>query len=247
MAPPETWVRVAIFTVLKLYTEMKVTYYGHACLKVEIGGKSILFDPFITPNELASDIDVDSIECDYILVSHGHEDHVADVESIAKRTGATVVSNYEIVTWFGGKGIENGHPMNHGGTWNFDFGSVKYVNAVHSSTLPDGSNGGNPGGFVLSSKEGSFYYAGDTALHMDMKLIPMFHTLSFAILPIGDNFTMGIDEAIKAAQFVDCKKIVAMHFDTFGYIKIDKDEARKKFANAGIDLHILEIGETKDI
>ena len=150
---------------------MEITFYGHACFSVKIKDKYILFDPFISPNELAKDINIDSIQADYILLSHGHEDHVADVERIAKKTNAKIVSNFEIVTWFGNKGIENAHPMNHGGSWDFDFGKVKYVNAVHSSTLPDGSSGGNPGGFVIESEEGNFYFAGDTALHMDMKLI----------------------------------------------------------------------------
>jgi len=226
---------------------MKVTFYGHACVGVEIGGENLLFDPFISPNELASHIDIDEVKADYVCISHGHEDHVADVERIAQNTGAKLVSNFEIISWFGSKGIENGHPMNHGGSWNFSFGKLKYVSAVHSSNLPDGSYGGNPGGFVINSDEGNFYFAGDTALSFDMKLIPMLTSLDFAFLPIGDNFTMGIDEAIKAAGFIECKKIVAMHFDTFGYIKIDHEEAISRFKDAGIELIILEIGQTINI
>lgn len=223
---------------------MKLTFFGHACLEAEVKGKRILFDPFISPNELAQHINVNELNPDYILVSHGHEDHIADVELIAKNSEAKLVSNFEIVSWFGNKGLDNAHPMNHGGSWNFDFGKVKYVNAVHSSTMPDGSGGGNPGGFVISSEEGSFYFAGDTALYSDMALIPKFDQLKFAILPIGDNFTMGIEEAIEAAKYLNCKEIVAMHFDTFGYIKIDHNEAKQKFSDAGFNLHILEIGET---
>lgn len=226
------------------YVFMKVTFLGHATVLIEVKGKKILFDPFITPNELAKHIHVDSIEADYIFVSHGHEDHVADVERIAKRTGATIVSNFEIAMWFNGKGCEKYHPMNIGGAWDFDFGRVKYVNAIHSSTLPDGSSGGNPGGFVFETEEGNFYYAGDTALTMDMKLIPMFTKLDFAILPIGDNFTMGIDEAVLAAQFVQVNKVLAMHFDTFGFIKIDHQVAIEKFREAKVDLRLLEIGES---
>ncbi|MCL4170842.1 UNVERIFIED_CONTAM: hypothetical protein GTU68_063822, partial [Idotea baltica] len=169
---------------------MKITYYGHSSFLIETQGKNLVIDPFITPNELAKDIDVDSIPADFILVTHGHGDHVADVERIAKRTGATIISNYEIVTWFGQKEL-SGHPLNHGGKSTFDFGTAKYVNAVHTSSLPDGSNGGDPGGFVIWNEEKSFYIAGDTALTMDMKLIPMTcPKLDFAILPIGDNFTM---------------------------------------------------------
>ncbi|MEM6265593.1 MAG: metal-dependent hydrolase, partial [Bacteroidota bacterium] len=150
---------------------MKVTYYGHACFGIELAGKHLLFDPFITPNEKAAHIDINEIPADYILVSHGHEDHVADVAAIANRTGATIVSSYEVVSWFGKQGLEKVHPMNHGGAWQFDFGKVKYVNAIHSSTLPDGSPGGNPGGFVIESSDKNFYYSGDTALTYDMKLL----------------------------------------------------------------------------
>ena len=226
---------------------MKLSYYGHSTFLLEIKGLNLLFDPFITPNELAKDIDVNSIPADYILVSHGHEDHVADAVSIAKRTGATVVSNFEIVSWFGVQGVEKGHPMNHGGSWSFDFGSVKYVNAVHSSVLPDGTYGGNPGGFIISTDEGNVYYAGDTALTYDMKLIGDTANISHAILPIGDNFTMGVDDAVIAAEFVGCNEIIGMHYDTFGYIEIDKEEAKGKFSTAGKTLTLLNIGETIDL
>jgi L-ascorbate metabolism protein UlaG (beta-lactamase superfamily) len=227
---------------------MNITYYGHACFSIKIGDNTILFDPFITPNELASSIDIKEINAEYILVSHGHEDHIADVLEIAKNTGAKLISNFEIVTWFGNKGVENGHPMNHGGSWSFEFGKVKYVNAVHSSTLPDGSSGGNPGGFIIEANNGfTFYYAGDTALHYDMKLIGEGYDLDFAILPLGDNFTMGVNDAIKAAEFIQCKKIIGMHYDTFGYIKIDHSESIQKFKNAGTDLSLLKIGETISI
>lgn len=227
---------------------MKLTFYGHACFSVEIKGKKILFDPFISPNELAKDIDINTIEADYILVSHGHQDHVYNVEAIAKRTGATVVSNFEIVSWFQSKGVENAHPMNHGGKWTFDFGTVKYVNAVHSSVLPDGSNGGNPGGFVLMSDEGNFYFAGDTALTQDMKLIPLTcGKIDFCVFPIGDNFTMGIEDAIIAADFVSCDRIVGIHYDTFGYIVIDKNEAKAAFSKNGKELLLPAIGETIEL
>ncbi|HEY5705075.1 MAG TPA: MBL fold metallo-hydrolase [Terrimicrobiaceae bacterium] len=125
---------------------MKLSYYGHSCFSVEIGGKILLFDPFITPNSLASHIRLDQVQADYILISHGHFDHIADAVEIAKRTEATVVSNYEIVLWLGKQGIDKAHPLNHGGGWTFDFGRVKYVNAVHSSQLPDGAYGVIPEG-----------------------------------------------------------------------------------------------------
>ena len=226
---------------------MKVTYYGHSCFVVETGGKKLLFDPFITPNPLASDIDIDQIQADFILISHGHGDHVADVEAIGKRTGAKIISNFEIVSWFEGKELANAHPMNHGGSYGFDFGSAKYVNAVHSSTLPDGSPGGNPGGFVISSPDGTFYFSGDTALTYDMKLIGKDHKLNFAFLCIGDNFTMGVKDAVRAAKFIKCDTIIGMHYDTFGWIKIDKEKAVKAFEKKGKKLLLPAIGETIEL
>jgi L-ascorbate metabolism protein UlaG (beta-lactamase superfamily) len=226
---------------------MKITNYGHACWLVEVAGKKLLFDPFISPNEMAAHIDVDSIEADYILITHGHEDHVADVERIAKRTGAKLVSNFEIINWFAARGLENGHPMNIGGKWKFDFGTVTFFTAQHSSVMPDGASGGNPGSFLVETAEGNFYHAGDTGLMMDMQLIPKLMKLDFALLPIGDNFTMGIHEAVIASDFIECDNIVAMHYDTFGYIVVDKDEARKAFENKGKKLTFVELGETISI
>ena len=223
---------------------MEFTYYGHACFGIELDGVHLLFDPFISGNELAKDIDKDKIKADYILVSHGHQDHTLDLVDIAKRTGAKVISNFEIINWLAAQGIENGHPMNHGGKWEFDFGTVKFVNAIHSSSFADGTYAGNPGGFVIKSKEATFYYSGDTALTMDMQLIPQFFSLDFAILPIGDDFTMGIEEAVVATNMIACKKVIGIHYDTFDLVKLDKEEARKQFHQAGIDLQLLNIGET---
>ena len=222
---------------------MKITFLGHASLQLEIAGKHIIVDPFITGNELAKDIDITTLKADYILITHAHQDHILDVEAIVKNTEAKIVSNYEIVMHFGAKGIE-GHPLNHGGSWQFDFGKLTYVNAVHTSSFPDGSYGGNPGGFVLETVEGNIYIAGDTALTMDMKLIPMQCKIDLAILPIGDNFTMGIDSAIIASDFVECDRILGVHYDTFGYIKIDHKEAKEKFAKKGKELSLLEIGSS---
>lgn len=226
---------------------MEITFYGHACFSIKIAGKHILFDPFISGNELAKDIDINTIPADYILLSHGHQDHVLDVPAIAKRTGAQIVSNFEIVSWYGAKGFLNTHPMNHGGSWQFDFGKVKYVNAVHSSVLPDGSYGGNPGGFVIESEDGNFYYSGDTALSYDMKLIGEYHNLDFAILCLGDNFTMGYEDAARAADFVQVNKVIGMHFDTFGYIKVDHDKVEDYFISEGKSLKLPEIGESFDV
>ncbi len=228
---------------------MKLTYYGHACFAVEVKGKRLLFDPFVTPNPLAQGkVSLDDLTADYILVSHAHEDHVADLLEVARRTGATVISNYEIYVWLNQHGISNAMPMNHGGKWVLDFGVVKMVNAIHSSMFADGTNGGNPAGFVIKSDEGNFYYAGDTALTMDMQLIPRWAKIDFAVLPIGDVFTMDVEDAIVAAEFVQTKKVVGVHYDTFDPIKLeDKEGAKKRFAEAGIDLLLPAIGETIEV
>ncbi|MDO9184706.1 MAG: metal-dependent hydrolase [Bacteroidia bacterium] len=226
---------------------MNITYYGHSCFGVEVGGKHLLFDPFISPNELAKGVDVTTVKADYILISHGHDDHIADAISIASRTGAKVVCAFEIHTWLNKQGINNTHPMNIGGKWKFDFGNVKCVSAAHSSSLPDGTYGGSPMGFVIESTEGNFYFAGDTALTYDMKLIGIYRTINFAFLPIGDNYTMGVDNAIIAAEFIKCRQIIGMHYDTFEMIKIDKKEAVKKFMHAGNELILFDIGESKSI
>jgi L-ascorbate metabolism protein UlaG (beta-lactamase superfamily) len=225
---------------------MKITFYGHASLGIEVGGKHILVDPFISGNPNATHIDIDTLKADYILITHAHQDHVLDVESIAKRTNAVIVSNWEIATYYGNKGLQY-HPMNHGGVWKFDFGKLKYVNAIHSSSFPDGSYGGNPGGFVLEGEHKNIYISGDTALTMDMKLIPMRTKLDLAIFPIGDNFTMGVDDSITASDFVECDKILGCHYDTFGFITINHDAAKKKFFDAGKDLMLLEIGESIEL
>ncbi|MEL6671634.1 MAG: metal-dependent hydrolase [Bacteroidota bacterium] len=222
---------------------MKITYYGHASFGVHLQDTHLLFDPFISPNPLAAHINLTQIPADYILVTHGHGDHVADVQAIAKRTGAKLVSNYEIVSWFGKKGLENSHPLNHGGSVEFGFGRVKYVNAIHSSTMPDGSTGGNPGGFVISSQGGNFYYSGDTALTYDMKLIGEQTKLDVAFLCIGDNFTMGVEDALIAADFIQCDTIIGMHYDTMEVLKINHDAAKDAFAAKGKQLHLLPIGE----
>ncbi len=227
---------------------MKLTYYGQSCFLVDVQGKKILFDPFITGNPLAADISADSIEADYIFVSHGHGDHVGDLVSIAKRTQATVVAAAEIADWLTEKhGITKALAMNHGGFINFDFGKARGVNAVHSSALPDGSNGGNPMGFVFKTEEGDFYFAGDTALNMDMQLIPLWANLEFAVLPIGGHFTMDVEDALHATNFIKCNKVVGVHYDTFGYIKIDKEKAQSDFKAADKTLLLPAIGETIEL
>lgn len=223
---------------------MEITYYGHSCFLLNIEGVKVLFDPFISPNELASNIDIDSIETDFILLSHGHPDHVADAEKIAKNTKAKLVSSFEIVTWYENKGITETHPMNIGGKWKFPFGTVKMVQAVHSNSLPDGTYGGSPAGFVIETGKSTFYYSGDTSLFSDMKMIGESFTIDFAFLCIGDNFTMDVSEALIASDFVKTDKIIGMHYDTFPYIKIDKEESLNLAQKAGKELTLMKTGET---
>jgi L-ascorbate metabolism protein UlaG (beta-lactamase superfamily) len=228
---------------------MKVTYYGHSCFSVEVNDLHLLFDPFISGNPAAAHINLSEIKADYILISHGHQDHILDVETIAKNTGAKLISNYEIISWFADKGLSNGHGMNLGGAYHFDFGRVKYVNAVHSSTMPDGKSGGNPGGFVITPKGSysSFYYAGDTALTYDMKLIGETEEIEFALLPIGDNFTMGAKDAVRCAELVGTHTIIGLHYNTFEPIKIDLSKTRQLFDETGKTLLLPDIGEVIDI
>ena len=226
---------------------MKLTYFGHSCFLVESGGHRLLFDPFITPNPLAKDVDVSKIAADAILVSHGHVDHLADAVDLAKQTGATVVCNWEISEWLGRQGLSNIAPMNHGGAKRFDFGRVKMTSAIHSSTLPDGSPGGNPGGYVVEFAEGAFYYSGDTALTMDMKLLPEEFAIRFAVLPIGDNFTMGAADAARAAGFVETSLVFGVHYNTFPPIEIVKEDALATFSQAGVRLLLPAIGETVEV
>lgn len=222
---------------------MQFTFYGHACFSIASGGKRFLFDPFISGNPLAKDIDVNSIQADYILVSHAHIDHTADLISIAKRTGAIVIGAWEVAEWVKKHGYENVHPMNFG-RFSFPFGDVRFVQAAHSSSFADGTYGGSAGGYILKLEEGCFYYTGDTGLMLDFQLIPNFAKPDFTIMPIGGNFTMDIADAVIAAGYIQCNKIIGVHYDTFGYIVIDKEQAVQQFANAGKELFLPQIGET---
>ncbi len=226
---------------------MKITFLGHAALLIETESHRLVVDPFITGNDLVRDkIDLESLRPDVILLTHAHQDHILDVEALAGQTGAQIISNFEIVSHYQNKGFE-GHPMNHGGARDFDFGWLKYVNAVHTSSFPDGSYGGQPGGFLLKSGGKTVYIAGDTALHMDMKLIPEFARPDLAVLPIGDNFTMGVSDAILAADFVGCDQVMGVHYNTFGYIEIDTEAARRAFEAAGKTLLLPGIGESLQV
>jgi L-ascorbate metabolism protein UlaG (beta-lactamase superfamily) len=222
---------------------IQLSYYGHACFGIKYQDINILFDPFITGNALAKEIKLEDIRADYIFLSHGHGDHIADTHTIEKSNDATIVACPEICNWYEAKGHDKVHPINMGGDWNFKSFRVKCVSAAHSSSMPDGSYGGNPLGFIIYCGEKCFYYSGDTALTLDMQLIPKYWAkLDFAILPIGNNFTMGIDDALIAADFIACKNIVGVHYDTFGMIKINHEEAFRKFIAAGKTLLLPPIG-----
>jgi L-ascorbate metabolism protein UlaG (beta-lactamase superfamily) len=235
---------------------MEFTYYGHACFSVKLNDKRLLFDPFISPNplEAARQIDVDAIEADYIFLSHGHADHTADCVRIAQKTGALVICIAELGDKLPAHGVPKTHGMNIGGQASFKDGAftygqgdikVKCVVAQHSSSLYDDSYGGNPMGFVVSAGNQAFYYSGDTGLTMDMQLIPRWAKLNFAVLPIGDNYTMGAEDALECAKMINCRTIVGVHYDTFAsLIKVDHEWARNVFSSAGFELKLPAIGET---
>lgn len=223
---------------------MKIHYYGHSCFGLEIGSSFLLFDPFISQNPLSDPTLLDTLNPQYILISHGHFDHIADASPIAKRTQAPILSNFEITLWLEKQGLSQVLPMNLGGNRSFDFGKIHYVQAAHSSSLPDGSYGGTAGGFIVEGPEGILYYAGDTALMSDMKLFGECFQIDIALLPIGGTFTMGVDEAIRAARLLNCKQVMGVHFDTFEAIKIDHEEAKKKFQDEEIPFHLLKMKES---
>ncbi len=201
---------------------IKYTYIGHGTHSLEIGGKQIWVDPFLAPNNPATDVSPDSVAADYILVSHGHFDHVADVVSIAKRTGATVIANFEIISWLQGQGLaeDKTHPQHIGGGFNHDFGYVKLTIAHHGSGLPDGSYGGNPAGFLITAEGKKIYLACDTALFDTMRLYGE-EGIDLFVLPIGDNFTMGPDDGLRAIKLVNPKIAVPSHYNTWPLIEQD--------------------------
>jgi len=221
------------------------TYYGHSTFTLEADGFKLVIDPFFAPNNPLSPVTVDKIEADFILLTHGHADHTADVVALALQTGATVIANFEIVNWLQNQGVASCHAMNTGGAYSFAFGRVKMTIAHHSSTLPDGTPAGNPAGYLIHFNDGSdVYFAGDTALTYDMKLIGEDGGVDLAILPIGDNFTMGPEDAVLAAQFVQAKHVIPAHYNTFPPIKQDAQAFAAQLRRANeIDCTVLMPGE----
>jgi L-ascorbate metabolism protein UlaG (beta-lactamase superfamily) len=225
---------------------IKITWYGHASLGLEVGESKLLVDPYFTGNPVASTT-AEEVMADYILVTHGHFDHVGDVVAIAKRTGAMVISNFEIAEWMGKQGVKKTHGQHIGGGHDFPFGNLKLTPALHGSGLPDGTNGGNPVGFLLTLKDGTkIYIAGDTGLFSDMKLIGQ-EAIDLAFLPIGDNYTMGPDDAYKAVELIMPKHVIPIHYNTWELIAQDAGKWAKRVAHLGVKVHVLKPGESVTI
>lgn len=219
------------------------TWFGHATQLLDVNGTQLLIDPFFSGNP-AAPITADKAQADYILVSHGHGDHVGDAVAIAKRTGAQVVANFEIANWFEGKGVSNVHAQHIGGGFNYPFGYLKLTQAMHGSALPDGSYGGNPAGFLLAAEGKKIYLACDTGLFGDMRLIGE-EGLDLAVLPIGDNYTMGPDDALRAVKLLQPKHVIPVHYDTWGLIAQDVQAwAKRVAAETSTQVHISKPGDS---
>ena len=222
---------------------IKLTWYGHATMSLEVNKHRLLIDPFFSGNPTASTT-ADKVQADFILISHGHGDHVGDAVAIAKRTGAQVISNFEIINWFGAQGVENVHPQHIGGGFTYPFGYLKLTQALHGSTLPDGTSGGNPAGFLLTADGKKVYLACDTGLFGDMKLIGE-EGIDLAVLPIGDNFTMGPDDALRAVKLLQPKNVIPVHYGTFDVIAQDVNAwAKRVTAETSAKVHVLKPGNS---
>lgn len=224
---------------------MKILYHGHSFVQLINNRYSILIDPFITGNPKAI-TNINNLKCDYIILTHGHGDHISDAMAIAKKYKATVISSFEIANYSEKFGVE-AHPMGIGGGFNFPFGRVKLTIAHHSSSFPDGTYAGNPTGVIITMDGKTIYHAGDTGLFYDMKLIGEMHNIDCAFLPIGDNFTMGIDDAVKASEFINAHVTIPIHYNTFDIINANPEDYKKKMESIGKKCRIINIGDSIEI
>ncbi|MCP4425567.1 MAG: metal-dependent hydrolase [Chloroflexi bacterium] len=223
---------------------ISITWHGHATFSLDIDGKKIVVDPFFAGNNPAAKTNATDVAADFVLQTHGHADHIADTVGLAQRTGAQIIGNFEICTWINGQGHENTHPMNTGGGWDFPFGRVKMTPALHSSGLPDGSYGGDPAGYVIITGGKKIYFAGDTALFSDMALIGRMG-LDAAILPIGDNFTMGPDDSVLALDYLKPGIVIPCHYNTWPLVAADVDAwAQRVSAETESKPVVLRVDET---
>lgn len=223
---------------------VSVKWYGHGTYGLNVGEHKIVVDPFFAPDNPVAPVTVDEVEADFILQTHGHGDHISDTMALATRTGALVISNFEICNWLNAQGHENTHGMNFGGGYPFDFGRVEMTLALHSSGLPDGAYGGNPGGFLVHAEDKRVYFAGDTAIFSDMKLIGEVG-IDLAVLPIGDNFTMNAQSSLRAIEFLQPKVVIPGHYDTWPLVAQDAG-AWEKDVRAKTDAEpvVLAVGES---
>ncbi len=220
---------------------MKLKYFAHSAFSLEIEGKHILIDPFLDDNP-SSPVKSNEVEADYIILTHGHNDHVGDTVKIAERTDAMIIGVYELVNYFSKLGFRT-HAMHIGGSHVFDFGKVKLTTAAHGSITPDFGYGGLAAGVIISANGKAIYHTGDTGLFGDMKLIGELNAIDILLLPIGDNFTMGIDDAVKAVEFINPKLCVPMHYNTFPIIETDPQVFLEKVSAAGFKAKLMGFGE----
>ncbi len=222
----------------------KLTYFSHSAWKIETNEYTILIDPFLDDNP-TSPVKSKDVKADFIIITHAHGDHIGDAIPIAKANNATIISNFEIANWCGEQGV-TAHPMHIGGSKEFPFGKVKLTQAFHGSSFPDGSYGGMPTGVLITIQNKTIYHSGDTGLFGDMKLIGESMPIDIALIPIGDNFTMGLDDAVKAVEFLRPKMVIPMHYKTFDVINVDPDEFVSRVKMTGVEAKVLDYGSSID-